>query len=139
MQLDQARQQNQLSGHQRQLNVQAAAQAGQQRQLTGQQQQLHNAAARGPQSWANAAAQPPSLAALAGRQPGASVAANLAANHPTHNTSGSNDSDEWQNAVSSHGRHARRHDNSGGRLSGSAGNGSSVSSGSPRPTPPPSL
>ena len=138
MQLDQARQQNQLSGHQRQLNVQAAAQAGQQRQLTGQQQQLHQAAAQRPQSWANAAAQPPSLAALAGRQPGASVAANLAANHP-HNTSGSNDSDEWQNAVSSHGRHARRHDNSGGRLSGSAGNGSSVSSGSPRPTPPPSL
>jgi hypothetical protein len=139
MQLDQERQATRLSGQQRQLSMQAAMQVGQQRQLTGQQQQLHQAAARqGPQSWANAAAQPPSLAALAGG-PANSVAANLAAGHA--NNSGSNDSDEWQTAVASHGRHGRRHGAAGGRLSGSGGTGgdSSVSSGSPHATPPPSL
>ena len=140
MQLDQQRQATQLTGQQRQLSMQAAAQAGQQRQLTGQQQQLHQAAARqvGPQSWASAAAQPPSLATLAGGPGGPSIAANLAASHPVHNSS--NDSDEWQTAVASHGRQGRRHGAGGGHLSGSGGNGgSSVSSGSPHPTPPSSL
>lgn len=141
MQLDQQRHATQLTGQQRQLSMQAAAQAGQQRQLTGQQQQLHQAAARqvGPQSWASAAAQPPSLAALADR-PANSIAANLAAGPGYH--SGSNDSDEWQAAVASHAQAGRRHAATmGARTSGSGGNGggSSVSSGSPHHTPPDSL
>lgn len=137
MQLDQHRQQQQLVGQQRQLSMQAAEQVGQQRQLTGQQQQLHQAVARqAPQSWASAAAQPPSLAALAGRPVGSSIAANLASVLPAHNSS-SNGSDEWQTAVASHGRQGRRHGAAGGSLSGSGGNGgsSSVSSGS-SPHPP---